>query len=593
MIAITNILLFIIEPKNAPLAERGVLDLRNHDFMSDGLVKLFGEWAFYWNYAVSEENYDSIIGQTSDLYASVPSYWDRLRRIDHRIKSQGVVTYVLKIIKNFENESGVLAIKIQNITPNADIYVDGKRISEIGDVNPSREESVPSNEIVLMPVEADGDSITIAISISNYHNANGGLNRSICFGLYEDLLNHREKFLAIDSIFLGGLLLVALYQFSMLMLNRRRIAPLYLGLLAVFSFLFAGLKSEMVLLSIFPGWGGEIRSKIIFLAFSLSGPLFTLYCSNLYPSYFYPKLERIVLPIAFAMTATVVFTPMEVHSQFMLPLQVVTAGFIAYSISVLIWTLYKSKSSLVMLTLVGVEFLIFSIILGIVDNRIQTIFQTIAGAFSVFGIYQTVLEAIIFSNALARIDELSVEQKKLEKQNVDFFTKVFIDRSTGMYNKTLLEDFLQSKWAADRLDNKHSVSMILTDVDYFDSYKSAYGHEQSENVIVQLGQIVSRSITDINRHISARYGEDTFAVISTDIDEFNLYRSADNLRTLVESENIQYESAGHSHRLTISVGGAIIAPSRDNNPGTLIDLATRALRLAKRNGRNRTEIITA
>jgi len=590
---VVSIPLFIIKPRNSPLAEKGVMDLRDYDFMSDGLVRLFGEWAFYWNHAVSEETYDSIIGRAPDLYASVPSYWDELGRIDSRIKPRGVATYSLKIIKHLEDESDKFAIKIHNVTPNADIYVDGRRISEIGNVDPSSEKSVSSNKTVLMPVETSSDSITIAIGISNYHNANGGLNRSICFGLYEDLLAHREKFLAIDSVFLGGLLLVTLYQFSVLLLSRKRTAPLYLGLLALLSFLFAGLKSEMALLTIFPRWGGEIRSKIIFFAFSLAGPLFTLYCSNLHPGYFYPKLKRIVLPIASVMATAVVFTPMEVHSQFEFPLRLITAGFIVYTISILIWALYKTKNSLIMLSLFGVEFLIFSIILGVVDNRTQTVFQTIAGAFFVFGVYQTVLEAKIFSNALVRIDELSTERKKLERQNVDFFTQVFIDKKTGMYNKALLKNFLQSKWTVDELDNRHSVSMILADVDYFEFYKKAYGHERSEDVIAQLGQIVFRGITDINRNVSVRYGKDAFAVISTDIDEFSLYRGADNLRILVESKSIEHEFAGNSKILTISVGCAIITPSRKNNPGTLIDLATRALRLAKRNGRNRTEIITA
>jgi len=584
-------LLFIIEFEPSPLAETGVMDLRDHDFEADGLVRLVGEWAFYWNQIVSRETYDSIIAQTPDLYTSVPSYWDKLKRVDHTIEPRGVATYKLTILKNFEDEGDTLAIKTHNITPNADIYIDGKSISEIGDVDTNPEKSVSGNRTVLMPVAAGGDSMTITISISNYHNINAGLNRWICFGLYEELLAAREKNLAVDSVFLGGLFLMILYQFSVLILSKKRLAPLYLGFLGVLALLFAGLKSQMALLTIFPNWGGEVRSKIIFFALSLVGPVFTLYCFNLYPRYFHSKLNRIVLPIALAMAILVVSTPMEIHSQFILPLQLIAAGFIAYTIFMLVRALYRTKEYLIMLSLFGVEFFIFSVILGIVDNKTQTVFQSIASAFFVFSVYHTVLEAKIFSNALVQIDKLSTERNKLESQNVDFFTQAFIDKDTGMHNKVLLKNFLRSKWSADTLNAQHSMSMIMIDVDYFKFYKRTYGHKRSENVMSQLGQIVSQGATDMNSHVSARYGEDVFAVVMMDTDEFSLYRSADRFRAMVESKSIAHSFAGNSKILTVSVGCATIIPSRDNDPGTLIDQTAKALMLAKQNGRNRTEII--
>ena len=588
---VTCLLLFIIRPKSSSLAKSGVMDLRGYDFKSDGRVTLFGEWAFYWDQVLTEETYDSVIGRAPDLYVSVPSYWDDLSRIDHRIQARGVATYSLTILKDFENEVDILAFKTHNITPNADIYIDGKRISEIGKIDSNREKSVSANRTVLMPIEASGDSMTIAISISNYHNISGGLNRSICFGLYEDLLDLREKNLTIDSVFLGGLLLMVLYQFSALILSRKRIAPLYLGLLGVFCFLFAGLKGEMALLTIFPGLDGEIRAKIIFLAFSLAGPIFTLYCSSFYPGYFHPKLNRMVLPIVFVMTVLVAFTPMEIYSQYVFLLSLFTAAFIVYTMLMLSRALHRTGNHLIMLSLFGAELLTFCIVLGVVDNSNQTVFRTIAGAFFLFSVYQSVLEVEICSNAFVKISMLFTERQKLAKLNADFFTQVFIDRDTGMYNRVLLNGFLQSKWAPDRLNDKHSIAMILIDVDYFKFYKNAYGHKRSENVMTQLSRIVGRDAGDMNRHVSVRYGEDVFAILMADIDEFSLYRSADRFRTMVESKNIEHGFARNSKILTVSVGCATITPSKDNDPGTLIDSATRALMLAKKNGRNRTEII--
>jgi len=583
--------LSLAKPKSFQIANMGVTDLRNHNFETDSYVSLLGEWAFYWDRAVSEETYDSIINQTPDAYASVPSYWDELSRIDSKIKPLGVVTYSLTILKDFERENDVFAIRIRNITPNADIYVDGKKICEIGNVDSNPEKSVAANRNLLIPVEARGNSMTIAISISNYHNVNGGLNRVISFGPYKELLALRGKLLAIDSIFLGCLFLMALYQFSVLILRRRRITPLYLGLLALFSLLFAGLKGEMALLTIFPNWDGMFRAKIIFFLFSLVGPVFTLYCFNLYPSHFHSKLRIIVIPIAFVLLVASVVTPTEIYSRFILPLKLIMTSFIGYTFFMLVRALYITKNGLIMLTLFGMEFLIFSIVLGIVDNESQTVFQSISGAFFIFGVYQTVLEAKIFSNTLLQVDKLSTERTKLEKQNVDFFTQIFIDGKTGMYNRVMLEDLLQSEWTADKLGKGHPISMIIANVDYFGFYRSAYGYEQSENMMTQLSQVVSQSVTHMKNQVPIRYDEDTFAVVLFDIDEFSLYRIADKLRISVESRNIEHKFAGILKVLTISVGCGTITPSRDNSPGTLINLAKKALKLAKRNGRNRVEII--
>ena len=43
--------------KKHPLAVEGVLDLREWDFRNDGLVKLDGEWEFYWQKLLMPEDF--------------------------------------------------------------------------------------------------------------------------------------------------------------------------------------------------------------------------------------------------------------------------------------------------------------------------------------------------------------------------------------------------------------------------------------------------------------------------------------------------------------------------------------------------------
>jgi two-component system sensor histidine kinase ChiS len=299
--------LFAETSVSPPVAESAVIDLTNYNFDSGGPITLNGEWAFYWDTAVSYNNYFDIILGTPDYYVNVPSYWDKLSDVDSRITAQGVATYRLKIL--LPHISRTMAIKFLNITPNADVFVDGVRVAEIGDVNSDPKASKPGNMIQVLPIKVSGTSVDLVVSISNYHNVNGGLNRPIYFGFYDDIRETRERVLSLESLFLGGLMLMGLYQIALFLLDRKRKAPLYMALLCFLSFFFAGFKHEMVLLSLMPIWDGEIRTKFIFSALALAPMGFTYYAYNIYPAHFIQWVNRTILAIASVFTIIILSTP--------------------------------------------------------------------------------------------------------------------------------------------------------------------------------------------------------------------------------------------------------------------------------------------
>ncbi|MDT8298009.1 MAG: diguanylate cyclase, partial [Spirochaetaceae bacterium] len=582
-----SLTLFAEDSVSTPIAESAVIDLRNYDFDSDGPVALNGEWAFHWDTAVSYENFFQIISGTPDHYINVPSYWDKLSDVDPRITAQGVATYRLKIL--LPHMRRTMAIKFLNITPNADVFVDGVRVVEIGDVNPNPQYSKSGNMIQILPIEVSGPSVDVVVSISNFHNVSGGLNRPIDFGFYNDIRESREHVLSAEALFLGGLMLMGLYQIALFMLDRKRKAPLFMALLCFLSFFFAGFKHEMVLLSLFPGWDGEIRTKFIFSALALAPMGFTYYAYNIYPVHFIRWVNRVILAIASVFTVVILSTPKAFFTRFLIPMEAVILVVAVYNITALTRGYIRGRDRRLLFSLGGLVFLLASIVFSILDNAFAVVFQSVAGIFFVFILYQAFLQAYIFSHAFQEIDHLSIQKSKLEKRNVELFSLSYIDSLTGSCNRRLFDDYLASNWRVNSLSDR-SLGMILIDIDHFKMYNDYYGHRQGDVCLLKVCELIRAEMNGLGLDTLARYGGEEFTVIISDTDEMSLFRIAERFRKAVEAGRIEHPASAISDVVTISLGCACIIPSMDMDPESLLDAADKALFEAKEKGRNRTEV---
>jgi diguanylate cyclase (GGDEF)-like protein len=253
---------------------------------------------------------------------------------------------------------------------------------------------------------------------------------------------------------------------------------------------------------------------------------------------------------------------------------------------------FTTKDRHLLYYLSGLGFLVLSIVFSIVDNEISFIFQSAAGIFFVFILYQAFLQAYIFSNAFIEIDHLSEEKSKLEKRNVELFSLSYIDNLTETCNRRLMDDFLASNWRVNAFSER-SVGIILIDIDDFSNYNDTYGHKQGDACLVKVCDLLRDELSRLGQDTLARYGGEEFAVIVSDMDEERLFDTAEKLRTAVESGGIRHPSSGVSDVVTISIGCASMIPSRDELPETLLDAAAKALHEAKVSGKNRTEIYGA
>lgn len=128
---------------------------------------------------------------------------------------------------------------------------------------------------------------------------------------------------------------------------------------------------------------------------------------------------------------------------------------------------------------------------------------------------------------------------------------------------------------------RRSICILMIDIDHFKRVNDLYGHAVGDEVIRQVGRIVSEAIRPTDK--VARFGGEEFVVLLCEIGLEGAAIFADRIRQTVA--NTVFEPGGQCLRATISIGMAE-AEFTDGDVDHTIERADRALYAAKSGGRN-------
>lgn len=189
--------------------------------------------------------------------------------------------------------------------------------------------------------------------------------------------------------------------------------------------------------------------------------------------------------------------------------------------------------------------------------------------------------------AALRTKALQDELRQKNKQLSELLAKVeglsITDSLTGLFNRRHFDTVLE-------LERKKSeryqqpLTCLLIDIDHFKSVNDAYGHKAGDSVLLEIAQILKKSLREVDT--PARWGGEEFTAIlpETDSEQGTLAAT----RILERISNHTFEQLPDK-RITVSIG---LASRGDfvNTTEALIVAADGALYEAKRKGRNRIEI---
>jgi diguanylate cyclase (GGDEF)-like protein len=194
-----------------------------------------------------------------------------------------------------------------------------------------------------------------------------------------------------------------------------------------------------------------------------------------------------------------------------------------------------------------------------------------------------------FSAQQSELLEYLGGQAVISIENADLHDTVqrqaITDELTGLSNIRELHGTLDREFER-RRRFETPLGFLLLDIDDFKQINDTYGHQQGDEVLMALGQL----LRDLSRDIDepARYGGEELAVVlpQTDIDGAELL--AERMRVAIENLRVPRYDGDGDIGVTASFGVAAV-PTTAGDKGALIAAADAALYRAKRAGKNRVE----
>ena len=182
------------------------------------------------------------------------------------------------------------------------------------------------------------------------------------------------------------------------------------------------------------------------------------------------------------------------------------------------------------------------------------------------------------------VTDTSMYQSQLQQTTEKLRELSNRDGLTQLFNRRYIEETLSSEFNRARRYG-HTLSVILTDIDFFKKVNDVHGHLAGDDVLREVSKRLAGSLRDSD--ILGRYGGEEFLLILPETNIEGAHILAERLRETIQAEPVETE--GVSLNINISLG---ITELRDNTAAyaQLIAESDLGLYQSKENGRNCTTI---
>lgn len=315
-----------------PMAEEGVLDLRNYDFRGQGTLAVKGEWQFYWGKLIDP------LGppDTSGILVVVPSAWHQLKGEVPGISSKGFASYRLKIL--LPGDLANLAFRFTDVFSGSGYYVNGRNIGFNGLPGTNKYQAVFGHTPTIHVVPVRDSVFDLVVHVSNFEHRSGGIRGTIEIGTPMQIMSESAERQYHDYFLLGAFLVIGIY-FMGLYLMRARLYILFFSLIGLVMSFRILILSDTTLYG--ADWlSGISRLRMEYLSFDILVPLFVLMVRYLFPNDFPRGIFRIILWVCSLMIVLVILAPVSLFSQvytYYVAFVIIATAFVIY-VMVLAWS---------------------------------------------------------------------------------------------------------------------------------------------------------------------------------------------------------------------------------------------------------------
>jgi diguanylate cyclase (GGDEF)-like protein len=131
----------------------------------------------------------------------------------------------------------------------------------------------------------------------------------------------------------------------------------------------------------------------------------------------------------------------------------------------------------------------------------------------------------------------------------------------------------------------------MIDIDFFKKYNDLLGHLEGDECLKKIASTLGRHLR-ADMDLIARYGGEEFVAVLPETSTVEARKVAERIRRDIESLRIPHPSSPVSRYVTVSIGVASMVPMDNLKKEVLLNMADKALYIAKNKGRNRIEVFT-
>ncbi|MDQ6904398.1 MAG: hypothetical protein M3139_15510, partial [Bacteroidota bacterium] len=302
------------------VAKKGVLDLSQWNWKTDGVANVDGEWEFYWNTLYDPSKPGSLTNLHPD-YIYVPGFWDsKVPGNALLTPAFGFATYRLKII--CPQNSTQLELKFLTVSSAYKLFVNGNELLEIGKVGTSRATEIPQNIPYIIPVAPLNNELNLTVQVSDFNYSSGGLWDYIKLGTRKQVRALWIKNVGLDFFTAGSFFLMGIFFMVIFFCFNKRLASLYFGIFCMLLAMRPLLTDEIAILYL-GNWTWAFIKHAEFISLYLMVPVLSLFSYEVFPNEFSKKMLQAVIYVTLPFILLAVFAPPYIFRYSLRPFELI------------------------------------------------------------------------------------------------------------------------------------------------------------------------------------------------------------------------------------------------------------------------------
>jgi len=311
----------LAKSNNTFKVENGLLNLQYTDIETLDMIKLQGEWEFYWNQLLKPEDFKDSNKNLIPEYVKVPKSWTSYSLNNKKLPNEGFATYRLRIQKKADLEKTIYGLKTSTVFSSYKLWINNKLIQETGTVSSAKTASKPKFKyqdipFILDPKEGPTDKIEIIIQVSNFSHQRAGIQKPVFFSKFGKLQTESRRMDILNLLIIGIILIIGLNHLIMYLYRKKDISNLYFSILCLVMILRNITTGDRLITYIIPNINWELLVKLDNFSGFGTIPLFSLFLFSLFKSEFPRFIRNLLLILGTIITILVFATPAVIYGKF-------------------------------------------------------------------------------------------------------------------------------------------------------------------------------------------------------------------------------------------------------------------------------------